>query len=153
MQQLLEEGVTVKEQREHERHEAQRASALDTDALAFSSVNALFAEIAEESASMIGQKTDQDGTIPTSIVPMQAQAAAQLEPLPRDTLRHAEAAAQLEPLRTFQLEPVQLDTLQSVLSAAADCSAVERTPAYGEDIGIDMDSSAVRQLARDLGLQ
>jgi hypothetical protein len=61
----------------------------------------------------------------------------------------AEAAAQLEPLRTFQLEPVQLDTLQSALAAAA----VERTPAYGEDIGIDMDSSAVHQLARDLGLE
>jgi hypothetical protein len=132
MQQLLEEGVTVKEQREHERREAQRAPALDTDALAFSSVNALFAEIAEESSSMIDQKTDQDGTIPTSVVPMQA-----------------EAAAQLEPLRTFQLEPVQLDTLQSALSAAA----VARTPAYGEDIGIDTDSSVVRQLARDLGLE
>ena len=132
MQQLLEEGVTVKEQREHERREAQRAPALDTDALAFSSVNALFAEIAEESSSMIGQKTDQDGTIPTSVVPMQA-----------------DAAAQLEPLRTFQLEPVQLDTLQSALSAAA----VALTPAYGQDIGIDTDSSVVRQLARDLGLE
>jgi hypothetical protein len=40
MQQLLEEEMTVKEQREHERHEAaQRAPALDTDALVFSSVN------------------------------------------------------------------------------------------------------------------
>ena len=149
MQQLLEEGVTVKEQRERERREAQRAQALDTDTLAFSSVNALFSEISEESSSMIGQKTGQDGTTPTSVVPMQAEAAAQLEPLPRDTLRHAEAAAQLEPLRTFQLEPVQLDTLQSALSAAA----VARTPAYGEDIGIDTDSSVVRQLARDLGLE
>jgi hypothetical protein len=124
MQQLLEEGVTVKEQREHERREAQRAPALDTDALAFSSVNTLFAKIAEESSSMIGQKADQDGTIPTSVVPMQAEAGAQLEPLPRDTL-------------------------QSALSAAA----VARTPAYGQDIGIDMDSSVVRQLARDLGLK
>jgi hypothetical protein len=47
MQQLLEEGVTVKEQRERERREAQRAQALDTDTLAFSSVNALFAKIAK----------------------------------------------------------------------------------------------------------
>jgi hypothetical protein len=87
-------------------------------------VNALFAETAEESSSMTGQKTDQDGTIPTSVVPMQAQAAAQLDPLPRDTL-------------------------QSALSAAA----VALTPAYGQDIGIDTDSSVVRQLARDLGLK
>jgi hypothetical protein len=122
MQQLLEEGVTVKEQREHERHEARRA--LDTDTVAFSSVNTLFAKIAEEASSTIGQETGQDGTIPTSVVPMQAEAAAQLEPLPRDMLESAFSAA-----------------------------AVARTPAYGQDIGIDTGSSVVRQLARDLGLK
>jgi hypothetical protein len=84
-------------------------------------VKALFAKIAEES-SVIGQEAGQNGTIPTSVVPTQAEAAAQLGPLPRDKL-------------------------QSSFSAAA----VARTPAYGEDVDIDMEGSEVRQLATILG--
>jgi hypothetical protein len=80
-----------------------------------------------EGQSKEGQMTkaaEELGKAPTSVVPMQAEAAAQLEPLSRERV-------------------------QSALSAAA----AGRTPAYGEDIGINMDSSVVRQLAHDLGVK
>jgi hypothetical protein len=85
VRQLLEEGITVKEQREHERHEAQSVPAPDTDT--GSSVNALFAKIAEEASSMLTEgdvkEANQDG------VTTAEAGAADSVPLAMDSLHSA----------------------------------------------------------------
>jgi hypothetical protein len=126
----IEDGRTVEEQREQERRrptkhtvtssqtsseerEQEKAAAarqimnptLEEESATVVGVASLFAEIREEVTCMTSQETGQDGNIPTSVVPIQAEAAAQLKPLPNQRI-------------------------QPTLSAAV----------YGEDIDIDTDT-------------